>query len=266
MGFTSGFTGGVTLTLGIAYLTVLAHRRNREQQSAILRQQTLAISSLSDPLPPILPPTRAQIAAAERANFIDTAKDRWNAEVENAVRKAQTTDWDEVREGLETAVGRLWVRLFSDAQSAAEKGEEKSAAAARQLKDKAENIARQKAESVAAAAKSAYANAKAKSENMADQTASKAGEKAEEAKGSILGAIGGGIKKGKEALGKTKAAVVGAEDKVESELIEKSSPVERTLRQRYERPADPSKQSVEEVLAARYLSEDKKDPVRLRGL
>ncbi|KAI0434294.1 hypothetical protein F5Y09DRAFT_296546 [Xylaria sp. FL1042] len=261
MGFTTGFTGGVTLTLGVAYLTLLAHQRNREHQAAILRQQTYLLSGVVDPLPPVLPPTRLEAAVAERANFTEAAKDRWNAEIEGAVRWAQTKDWSEVREGVETAISRLWARGLSEVREEAEEGEEDGTAAARDLSNKAEAEAREKSDSVAAAAKSAYADAKAKSAELTSEAEKKTGEKADEAKGSILGAIGKGIEKGREAFGKTKSAVVGAEEKADLTV----SPVEKALQQRYEGPGELD-QTVEEALAARYTPIDEKDNTDLKGL
>ncbi|RWA12113.1 hypothetical protein EKO27_g2999 [Xylaria grammica] len=257
MGFTTGFTGGVTLTLGIAYLTLLTHQRNREQQAAILRQQTYLLSSVIDPLPPVLPPTRAETAAAERANFTEAAKDRWNSEIEHAVRWAQTKDWSEVREGVETAISRLWARGLGEAQEGAGRGEERAAAAARDLSRKAKGEAREKSDSVAGAAKSAYADAKARGSEVEKKT-----EKgAEQAKSTVFGAIGKGIERGQEILGKTKSAIVGVEEKVEPTL----SPVDKALQQRYETP-NGLDQTVEEALAARYVPIDQKDNTNLKAL
>ncbi|KAI0395428.1 hypothetical protein F5Y17DRAFT_456990 [Xylariaceae sp. FL0594] len=242
MGFITGFTGGVTLTLSIAYLTVLAHRRNREQQAAILRQQTYVLSGLADPLspPPNLPMTRAELAAIERANLAEAAKDRWNAEIEHAVKWAQTKDWNGLREDLEDI---LLPRARQD---------EVKTAAAQDLRSRTQA----EAETVTAAAKAAYADAKAKSASVA--------AKAEAATGTVVNAIGKGVEKGKEAL---KSAVVGAGEKVEEAAASsKLSPVERALQQRYERPSGLN-QTVEEVLAARYVPIDQRaDKDELKGI
>ncbi|KAI0387156.1 hypothetical protein F5Y04DRAFT_275612 [Hypomontagnella monticulosa] len=241
MGFTTGFTGGVTLTLGVAYLTVLAHQRNREHQAAVLRQQTRLISGIIDPLPPALPPTRSEAAAAERAHFVEKAKDRWNAEVEGAVRWVQNKDWDEVREGVEMALGRLWARTFGDPQ------EQEAASRARSDVDTKLSQGREKAASVAAAAKNAYADAKAKGSEVATRTE----EKVEETRGSIFNTIASGFRKGKEVAEKATSAVVkGAEQKVE-ELPSGLTEEEKALNQRYQGSAGFDK-SPEEVLAARY--------------
>ncbi|KXJ91163.1 hypothetical protein Micbo1qcDRAFT_163941 [Microdochium bolleyi] len=245
MGFTTGFTGGVTLTLGLAYLTVLAHQRNREQQAAILRQQTFLLSGAVDPLPPSLPPTRTELAAIERANLVESAKDRWNAEIEGAVRWAQNKDWEEVQEGVETALHRLWNRATG--------GPEVVDARAQQ----AAGIIRNDAAGVAAAAKSAYADAKARTKDEADA-----------AKSSIFSAIGKGVQKAKE-------AVVGAEQKLEQNVMLATTPnareappdVEKALRQRYEKPSgDAVTKTVEEALAERYTPVDQRDNTKLRAL
>ncbi|KAI0012240.1 hypothetical protein F4779DRAFT_568927 [Xylariaceae sp. FL0662B] len=260
MGFTTGFTGGVTLTLSIAYLTVLAHQRNRQAQAAILRQQTYLLSEILDPLPPALPPTRAELAAAKRANLIDTAKNRWNADVEGAVRCAQTRDWDEVREGVETAIGRLWASAFGRALDEAEKGEQNGASVAQEVKaetnrklDQGKAIASEKTAGVTAAAKSAYADAKARGAEAVNKTE----EKAEEAKGSVWGAIGKGVEKAKSAVGLS-------EQEVEFQPDANLSPVERALYQRYH-PSSNMDQSVEDLLAARYAPVNQKDDTQLKA-
>ncbi|ORY59575.1 uncharacterized protein BCR38DRAFT_351245 [Pseudomassariella vexata] len=279
MGFTTGFTGGITVTLSLAYLTVLAHQRNRDRQSAVLRQQITLISGLTDPLPPVHPPTRAEIVAIQRANLVESAKDRWNAEVEGAVKWVQKTDWDATREGLEIAVGRLWAHAFGKASQEAEKGEHKVEAefakakylagvevrgAEKRVKgiaEEAKSAAGEKARSVAASAKSAYADAKTRGL----EAVSKGEQKAEETKGSVFGVIGQGIQKGKEALGIVQVKVVGAEEEVDAKIDEKLGLVERTLQQRYERPGKVNK-SVEQALAERYEPVSKKENAVLRGV
>ncbi|KAH6655784.1 hypothetical protein BKA67DRAFT_657699 [Truncatella angustata] len=272
MGFTTGFTGGVTLTLGVAYLTVLAHQRNRERQSAVLRANNYVVSGITDPLPPVYPPTRAELAAKERDSFVETAKDKWNLEVEREIRWIQNTDWDEVREGVETAVGRLWARALGRAIDETEKGEQKAGAVASALKSDAERRAKatadsakftanEKAGGVAAAAQSAFANAKA----HGSEATSTAQKEAEHVKGSIVDAVGRGIAAGKEALGVAQQKLVGAEQIVEGKIDEAISPVERTLRQRYEKPSGIN-QTVEEALAERYTPIDQRKYVELRGV
>jgi MICOS complex subunit MIC12 len=250
----------VTLTLSLAYLTVLAHQRNREQQASLLRQQTYALTALYDPLPPTLPPTRAELAAIERANLVETVKDRWNAEIEGAVRWAQTRDWEEVREGLETSVARLWARAFSDAGEAA------------QSSGKA---VEEQSRGVAEAAKGAYADTKARAAQSVGRAEEKArGEKAAlegkiEQKGSVLAAVADGVARG---LQKGKEKLVGAaqvtEEKVEGVLGDKTpglSPEEKAMMQRYQKTPVQS-QTVDEALAARYVPVDQRDNTQLRAL
>ncbi|KAI1336753.1 hypothetical protein F5Y15DRAFT_393047 [Xylariaceae sp. FL0016] len=260
MGFTSGFTGGVTLTLGVAYLTVLAHQRNREQQAAVLRRQTLLLSGLYDPLPPVLPPTRTEMAAKERAQVIETAKDRWNSEVEGAVRWAQNNDWEGVRLGFERTLAQLWSNAFGKPGNEVAKGEKKAEAVAREIRGEA----RREKESLVPAAKNAYANTKARSVEALDKTE----DKAQEAKGSLFGALAKGVEKGKEAFGKAKDAVSTAEDKVMDKVddkLEGLSPVEKALNQRYQKSRGNEK-TVEELLRERYLPVDKQDHTNLKAL
>jgi MICOS complex subunit MIC12 len=121
----------VTLVLGISYLSLQAHRRIRERQAETLRANTYILNSLSY-IPATAPPPKTLAeelalleqqqellarAEAKRRNlsasnqsFLDKAKDRWNAEVEGAVRWAANKDWVAVREDAETAASRLWAR------------------------------------------------------------------------------------------------------------------------------------------------------------
>ncbi|RYP91783.1 hypothetical protein DL770_002127 [Monosporascus sp. CRB-9-2] len=239
MGFTTGFTGGVTLTLSLAYLTMLAHQRNREHQASILRQQTYAISGLYDPLPPTLPPTRAELAALERRNLVDTAKDRWNAEVEGAVRWAQTKDWEGVRERLEAAVGNVWARALGRSVAVAE-------AEAAEL-HVSEAAARARAE-VQEKVKSGVAAVK-------DQSG------AEARTGGVLEAVSRGLEKGRDAISNLGKATTAAESKADDKLEEKLSglsPEERIITQRYLKPR-PDDRSPEEIIAERYLPTDRRD-------
>ena len=103
-------TGGVTLTLGLAYLTVLTHQRNRQSQSTSLRTQSRVLQSLTSPPPPLPEPTSPQAYryASEHTSSLDNAKELWNSEIEAAVRWIQRTDFNELRENLEGSVSRLW--------------------------------------------------------------------------------------------------------------------------------------------------------------
>ncbi|RMY79920.1 hypothetical protein D0864_08878, partial [Hortaea werneckii] len=80
---------------------------------SLLRQQALILQNTVEPQPAQPPPVSREV----RGGLWDTAKDRWNAELENNVRKLQTTDWNAVRYRLEENVSSVWRRAF-------EKGEE----------------------------------------------------------------------------------------------------------------------------------------------
>lgn len=47
-----------------------------------------------------------------RAGVLETAKDRWNAELESNVRKVQNIDWNGVRERMEESVSAVWRKAF----------------------------------------------------------------------------------------------------------------------------------------------------------
>lgn len=97
----------MALTLAVAYMSTLAQQRAREEQSLLVQQQSRTLDAAIDHPPAPRRPTRAELAAAARANFTDRAKDRWNAEVEGAVRWLQSADWGRARERAEDRVGVL---------------------------------------------------------------------------------------------------------------------------------------------------------------
>jgi MICOS complex subunit MIC12 len=231
-------TGGVTLTLSLAYLAVLAHQRNRERQSVILRANHTVISGLTDPLPPTHPPTRAELAAAHRANLVVTAKDRWNAELEGAVHWAQNTDWTEVREGLEIAARRLWAR--AQGREFVEPPALPRLPRAQEVRDRAVEAGNQ----LQGKARAALADAKARGV----EAVSKGEKEAEEAKNTIFGAVG-------RAFGYAKERVEDVVGKVEDKVDGTQSAIEQALKQRYEPPTGLDR-SVEEVLAERYAPMD----------
>lgn len=138
MGFTTGFVrpcrpptlpfnstntphqlGGITLTTTLLYLSLNLHTRNRVHQAALLHQQSLLLTNIVEPRPPLPPPTSREV----RTGIWESAKDRWNAELEGGVRKLQRTDWGDVRDRMEEGVGRVWRRAFAGAEEGVKKVE-----------------------------------------------------------------------------------------------------------------------------------------------
>jgi len=245
----------VTLTLGVAYLAVLAHERNRQAQAQALRSQARVLNGLLEPTPLPPPQSRAELAREERSTLSETAKDRWNAEVENAVRWVQKTDWDEVREGMEGAVARLLGTGLEKSREGIEQGEkiagpkvqeavDRSKAAARKGADQAATgIDRATAATISGADKAVastkdqlrhagaksteYGDAvKAKADRVAvnaksgaqdaAETVRQSGGTVDAARGAVRDVVSKGIEKGKQVLGQAQAAVGLATDKLES--------------------------------------------------
>ena len=193
-------TGGVTLTLGVAYLTVLAHERNRRAQAEALRSQSRVLASLLEPSPVPPPQSRAELAREERSSLTETLKDRWNDEVENAVRRVQRTDWNAVREGMEGAVARLFGSGLQQSREGIEEAEKQAAPKVQEAVDRSKAAAKKGAEQAAAGIDRAAATTIAEAERVGaqakegaskinavakeklDQTAVKAGELGSSAK------------------------------------------------------------------------------------
>lgn len=227
-------TGGLTLTLGLTYLALVAHERNRQAQADILRAQTRVVNTLArDPMAPkrrltpedadaLYPPLRAELEARRRSHFVETAKDRWNAEIEGAVRWAQNADWTGVRENAETRLLGL-----AKAVDAAEVKE--------QVKTRVQ------------------------------ETGKRAAGVAAEVRQDVKAAVD----KGREMVGKAKAAVYLAEERADAKADAKLlhlSEIEKVLNQRYEKNDDIMKKSIKEVLAERYKPIGERDNTRLRGI
>ncbi|CAG8979075.1 hypothetical protein HYALB_00000204 [Hymenoscyphus albidus] len=259
MGFTTGFTGGVTLTLSIAYLTVLAHERNRTSQALALRSQSRVLTSLLEPAPLPPPQSRADLAREERSTLVEAAKDRWNYEVDHAVRWVQRTDWVDVRERAEDAVARvLGVGLERGEGGIVEAVKEGRERAFKEAKREVEFAGEKAAElKSSVVAKSSRAKADAQSGTKdALESVRRSGGTVDAAREALRGAVGAGIEKGKEVLGLSQA-VDGVKDEKDA--------VERVLRERYEK-GDVLNKSVEEVLEERYRPIDNRDNTVLRGV
>lgn len=100
--------GGFTLTASILYLSTAYHRQQRLRQSLALRQQSLVLTNVVDPLPPQPPPT----AREERISIAETAKDIWNARIERAVSSVENANWSEVWLSAEDKVAAVWAKVF----------------------------------------------------------------------------------------------------------------------------------------------------------
>lgn len=105
MGFLTGLFSGLTLTTATLYLSLTIHQRSRLHQAAIIRQQSLLLTSLVDPAVVDRDDDNDYYAAPryrlQRGDWVERWKDGWNAEVESGVRWVQAIRWDEVRDNVE---------------------------------------------------------------------------------------------------------------------------------------------------------------------
>ncbi|KAK0635641.1 hypothetical protein B0T17DRAFT_503152 [Bombardia bombarda] len=284
MGFVTGFTGGVTLTLGLAYLAVSSHERNRQSQADILRAQTRVVNTLvhdpsttslrSNPSS-LLPPSRAELEAQRRSHFVETAKDKWNAEIEGAVRWAQTQDWNSVRESAEDTAARLLGVARTSAGDAATHAEA-AAHNAQVATGRAVEHTRTSLEHTRQRVAERASHVETDTRQVLRQALDSAGAAAADAKGAVARTIERGVEKGHEVIekghevvGKAKAAVMLAEERAAARADVKLlhvSDIEKALNERFEKRDDVMRKSVKEVLAERYTPIDKRDNSRLRLL
>jgi altered-inheritance-of-mitochondria protein 5 len=268
-------TGGVTLTLSLAYLAVLTHQRNRQTQSDILRAQNSVLRSLvHDPTSPAPPTSPSPSTGPEQPHLLETAKSRWNAEIEAAVRWAQTKDWNEVREEAEGVLARLW-RTVSGSPA----GEEvkKDAGVVRSRAAEGAQQAKAEADQAGRTTKSALEDAKERSQAVATSAVAQAKETSKNVAEAVQAkteqgkaAVARGIEKSKEVAEQAKVAVGLAEQKLESKVdnaLLHLSDVDRALAQRYkENRGDVMDKSVEEALAERYKPVEKQDRSKLKAV
>jgi altered-inheritance-of-mitochondria protein 5 len=97
----------VTLTSTVLYLTIALHTKSRITQAALLRQQRLVLTNIIEPAPPAPEPVPRVVPVG----LVEMAKDRWNRELETAVRRVYDTDWRRVREQAEDRVAGIVGKL-----------------------------------------------------------------------------------------------------------------------------------------------------------
>jgi altered-inheritance-of-mitochondria protein 5 len=239
-----------------------------------LRAQNSVLHSLvHDPSSPASP-THLSATTQHDGHIVETAKSRWNAEIEGAVRWAQTKDWDEVREDAEGVLARLWGTL-----SGSPAGEEvkKDAGILRTRVFESVQQAKTEATQAPRATKSALEEAREKSQavatravEQAKQTTKSVAEAVQHTAEQGKAALARGVEKSKEVAEQAKVAVGLAEQKLESKLdntLLHLSEVDRALAQRYKQSrGDAMNRSVEEALAERYKPVEKQDRSKLKAV
>ena len=74
----------------------------------MLHQQATLLNGIVEPESPQPTPINREV----RVGLLESAKDRWNAELEKNVRTLQTADWTAARLRLEDKVSEVWSRAF----------------------------------------------------------------------------------------------------------------------------------------------------------
>jgi altered-inheritance-of-mitochondria protein 5 len=99
--------GGVTLTSAVLYLTISLHTQNRTTQAALLRQQRQVLADFYEPKKPDPEPANRIVPVG----IAEMAKDRWNRNLEDAVKRVYTTDWRRVREEAEDRASTIMQKI-----------------------------------------------------------------------------------------------------------------------------------------------------------
>ncbi|KFY15999.1 hypothetical protein V491_05472, partial [Pseudogymnoascus sp. VKM F-3775] len=133
---------------------------NLRTQSSLLNTLLLSDPSLAYPAPD------AETGRTSRATLVETAKDRWNAEIQNAVRWVQGAEWGNMKEGMEGAVAK-----------ALGTGLEKSREEIQLAEDKAGPIAREAIERVRDGAKMGFDGTRVAAERAAARALSATSER-----------------------------------------------------------------------------------------
>jgi MICOS complex subunit MIC12 len=211
---------------------------------------------------------------------VESLKDRWNDEVEGAVRWVQGTDWDGVREDAEGVVSRAWGRLMGRTgaervvedvkgqvvgvgRSAVQKTKEVAVQTGKSVVDRGQKFAQGTAAGVGGV-KDYFADEIGQASSVLVEKGGKAGQETKSL-------FARGLDKGKELVGLTKDHAGRAKETMASAdggplAKDHLSDVERALHQRYERHDGELNRSVDEVLKERYRPMDKRDNTVLRGV
>ncbi len=230
----------MTLTLSIAYLSVLAHQRNRQRQGEVLRANAYVLNTLSAaPDTPVRPPppTRAELAALQRASFVETAKDRGTqrSRARCAGRRQQT--------GMACARASRMAQLACGHRCSSHRGRENNTGRCRS--DEGNSRGSQVGRGVhrAEGCGGGQDNSIASDNRRREQSAA------------AKGVFQKGVEKGKGAVDKAKAKAELAGESLESKIdraMASLSDVDKALQQRYERKHDIMTKSINEVLDERY--------------
>jgi len=127
------------------------------------------LSSLLEPSPPSPPQGRAELAREERSSLTETLKDLWNEEVENAVRRVHRADWNEVREGMEETVARLFGTGLQKSREGIEEAEKQAVPKVQDAVDRNKAAAKKGADHAAAGIDRAAAATIARAERVGGQ-------------------------------------------------------------------------------------------------
>ncbi|KAK4463995.1 hypothetical protein QBC42DRAFT_264446 [Cladorrhinum samala] len=258
MGFIRRVVGGTALTAGLTVYYLSSRIRQSSSSSSATADSVFPSSRpqrIINPDGTYVPQSTLQSTTSQ---FIESIKSRWNAEVISLVKWAQGTDWDAVK-----------VQSQDSAIQAAHLAKERGTELGTELSRQGETTYYETKRWAKQAGRQAYEGA-VELEKKALLEYHELEKKAEKVVEQVRDSEKGLVQRGKEVLGKAKAALYLAEEKAEAKVEAKllgTSEIEKILNERYDlkKREDRLDRSVEETLAERYESLEKREH-RLRGL
>ena len=201
----------------------------------------------------------------------------------------QRTDWNEVREGMEGAIGRLIGGGLQKSRDGIDDAETRAGPKLQEALEKIKGAARMEVnqsgagianaiseqEDAKSGARSSWDRGVEKSQGTTETFEKSSGKAPSTGAGTVDAArravrnvVTRGIERGKEAIVKAQTVADLSTEKMESKIEPSTtgvSIVEQALNERYEKPCPPNK-TVQETLEERYKPIDSRDHTVLRGV
>ncbi|RKF54577.1 hypothetical protein GcC1_210014 [Golovinomyces cichoracearum] len=243
MGFRRGFAGGITLTIGILYLTVKSPKYDRQAQAVTVYSQSHLRNSLCQ-----LKTRKSQGSTLNLSrdyvskSFVENFKSQWNEEIANLAWWINQKDWNKMRYEAGKVIYKI-VRRSDEESEANQSLESNSLSKMNEAVDRGKAAIKNTMATMKDGAKAKVEDSIRAAENFTTDTYE-----------ATLNSIDNVLDREK---GLTSSTVEKTSSKLVSLSLSQPGTIEETLQKRYAGLA--SKKSVEETLEDRYKPIDKND-------